>query len=106
MDINGDYVVELNSVSAGYASGASGIFARISRNGVESSGGGTRYAGGGTFRFLIRYTSGTLSFGRNTSSGAVTRDAADGDSWPGPLVGSLDVVDDLDQALGQRGPHG
>lgn len=88
-DLNGNYVVELNSVSAAYATGASGIIARILRNGVESSGGGTRYAGGGVFRFLIRYTSGTLFFGRNTALGSVTRDAADGGSWNGPLVGSL-----------------
>lgn len=88
-DINGNRVVEVYSVSAGYASGASGISPRILRNGLESAGGGARYAGGGNFRFLIRYTSGTLHFGRNTASGAVTRDAADGGSWDGPLVGSF-----------------
>lgn len=88
LDSTGNRPVRVYDVNSDYASGASGIYSRITYRGVDTGGGYTFTASGGTFRHKIGYSSGQLYFGRNTSSGTV-HDAADGGTWGGQLVGSF-----------------
>lgn len=76
--------VRIASVTAAYATGASGINPRTNRGDA-----GATVGGGGSFRLEIAYSSGTLNFGRNTGGGGSVVDNADGGTWGGKLVGAL-----------------
>lgn len=86
--LGGNYPVRIYSVSAAYASGP-GAYAHIHAHGVQTGGGYTYGNSGGTMRFMIGHSSGTLHFGRNTNAGNVVRDSADPGSWAGTLCGSM-----------------
>lgn len=85
-DLNGSRPIYLYDVFAEYATGAAGINPVIFKNGVES-GGGFRFATGGTFEFRIRYSSGTLYFGR-VNGWAHTYDS-DGSEFTGYASGGM-----------------
>lgn len=87
---NGNRPIQVDSIGAGYAAGAAGIYAAINYQGSGNVGSGTWGTSGGTFRFVIGYSSGTLNFGRNTGIGGTVYDAADGLPFgAGIMPGSL-----------------
>jgi hypothetical protein len=85
---NGNRPIFMGSPSAVSASGAGGISCSI--EGVTGDlGSGYASTSGGAFRFRISYTSGTLTFGRNSGGGGVVVDAGDSSTWAGSIPGSL-----------------
>lgn len=89
---NGNRPIQVSGIGAGYQSGASGMYVNINYSGSGNVGSGTWATSGGTFRFVLGYSSGTMYFGRNTgdTSYPAAVDAGDGTSFgAGAVPGSF-----------------
>lgn len=85
---NGNRPIYMDDGAAASAYNAGGI-GTIVENASNDIGGGYCSSSGGTFRFRIDYSSGTLYFGRNSAGGGVVVDDGDASTWAGSIPGSL-----------------
>lgn len=87
LDLAGLSRVYVESVGIDYASGGSGVSARILKDGVRAGSGW--WSSGGTCQLELFHSSGTTYFGRNTAAGNTVYLSADGTTWAGTLCGYI-----------------
>lgn len=86
---NGNRPISVYSVAAASASGP-GVYSAINYLGTGNLTSGTYATSGGTFRFVVGHTTGTLTFGRNSAIAGTVFDSADGSAFSsGTLPGSM-----------------